>query len=573
MENLRQQLADVENTPGLALLCLLGAVTGGLCGLVILAMQGAIQGLQAPLFDLIDASGATFVDTDAAFRVAVPLAGALLLGVITEWVTKSSGYGIVHIIERLVYYQGFLPVKAAVAEFAMSALAIASGQSIGREGAAAHIGATTGSWLGGQLALPNNSVRTLVGCGAAAGIAASFNTPLAAVIFAMEVVMMEYTIAGFAPIILAAVAGSLVTFSFTDMHPRLLADYSGFATVELPYLALVGVVLGIVGAGFTQLSGALVPLLGKVRISLRIALAGLITGLLAIPFPQIMGLGFETVNASLAGEHAIALAIGIGVAKLLASSVATAAAIPGGAILPTFVIGSSLGSGLGSIGALILPAHANDTGLYALLGIGAMMAAVLQAPLSALVAILELSGETELVLPGMLVVIAALMVSRRISVSESLYRLLLRQRGLDYRNDPISQYLRRASVMSAMSRRFRIVERVVARDELTQILETQIDWLLIRSREHRASLMRPGDVARFLSLEEHADLEQIDLLKIPGKRTDAYAIDIRASLQEAFDMINRNETDALVVKRSRHGGRSTTYGVLTREAIDSSYRP
>ena len=330
MDTVRQQLADVENTPGLGLLCLLGAATGGLCGLVILALHTAIHTLQEPLFEIFGVASGTFTDSSIAFRVAVPVLGALLLGLLVEWVIKSSEYGIVHIIERLVYYQGVLPMKAALAEFTMSALALATGQSVGREGVAAHTGATTGSWLGRQLGLPNNSVRTLVGCGAAAGIAASFNTPLAAVIFAMEVVMMEYTIAGFAPIILAAVTGSLVTFTFTDVHPRLMADYSGFSPVELPYLALVGALLGIAGASFTRLCGALVPLLGKVRISLRIALAGLVTGLLAVQFPQIMGLGFETVNASLAGEYAIAIALGVGLAKLLATSFATAAAIPGG---------------------------------------------------------------------------------------------------------------------------------------------------------------------------------------------------------------------------------------------------
>ena len=573
MDTVRQQLADVENTPGLGLLCLLGAATGGLCGLVILALHTAIHTLQEPLFEIFGVASGTFTDSSIAFRVAVPVLGALLLGLLVEWVIKSSEYGIVHIIERLVYYQGVLPVKAALAEFTMSALALATGQSVGREGVAAHTGATTGSWLGRQLGLPNNSVRTLVGCGTAAGLAASFNTPLAAVIFAMEVVMMEYTIAGFAPIILAAVTGSLVTFTFTDVHPRLMADYSGFSPVELPYLALVGALLGIAGASFTRLCGALVPLLGKVRISLRIALAGLVTGLLAVQFPQIMGLGFETVNASLAGEYAIAIALGVGLAKLLATSFATAAAIPGGVILPTFVVGSALGSALGSIGALILPGHASDAGLYALLGIGAMMGAVLQAPLSALVVILELSGQTGLVLPGMLVVIAALVVSRRISVSESLFRLLLRRRGLDYRNDPISQYLRRASVLSAMNRRFRIVERRIGRAALDEVLENNIDWLLIRSREHRASLMRPSDVARFVSQEENADIEEIDLHNIPGKRIDAYPIHVRASLQEAFDMVNRNETEALIVERNVTGSRAITYGVLTREAIDGTYRP
>ncbi|ROO24249.1 voltage-gated chloride channel [Salinisphaera orenii MK-B5] len=571
LDSLRAQVADIENTPGLSLLCLLGAATGGLCGLVILALHTAIHTLQGPLFETF--GGRTFVDSSVAFRVAVPILGAVLLGVIVERLFKSAEHGIVHIIERLVYYQGYLPLKAAAAEFTMSVLALTTGQSVGREGVAAHTGAATGSWLGRRLDLPNNSVRTLVGCGAAAGIAASFNTPLAAVIFAMEVVMMEYTIAGFAPIILAAVTGSLVTFTLTDVHPRLMADYSGFATVELPYLAFVGAILGVAGAGFTRLCGALVPWMGRIRISLRIALAGVVTALLAIVYPQVMGLGFDTVNASLAGDFTITMALGIGLAKLLATSFATAAAMPGGVILPTFVIGSALGSALGALGAMLLPGHANDAGLYALLGIGAMMGAVLQAPLSALVVILELSGQTGLVLPGMLVVIAALVVSRRIAVSDSLFRLLLRRRGLDYRNDPISQYLRRASVISAMNRRFRIVERRITRGALDEILENNIDWLLIRRRDGRASLMRPGDVARFLSNAENADLTEVDLMEIPGQRADAYPIHVRASLQEAFDQIERNEADALIVERTGGSNRTITYGVLTRETIDGSYRP
>ena len=571
LDSLRAQVADIENTPGLSLLCLLGAATGGLCGLVILALHTAIHTLQGPLFETF--GGRTFVDSSVAFRVAVPILGAVLLGVFVERLFKSAEHGIVHIIERLVYYQGYLPLRAAAAEFTMSVLALTTGQSVGREGVAAHTGAATGSWLGRRLDLPNNSVRTLVGCGAAAGIAASFNTPLAAVIFAMEVVMMEYTIAGFAPIILAAVTGSLVTFTLTDVHPRLMADYSGFATVELPYLAFVGAILGVAGAGFTRLCGALVPWMGRIRISLRIALAGVVTALLAIVYPQVMGLGFDTVNASLAGDFTITMALGIGLAKLLATSFATAAAMPGGVILPTFVIGSALGSALGALGAMLLPGHANDAGLYALLGIGAMMGAVLQAPLSALVVILELSGQTGLVLPGMLVVIAALVVSRRIAVSDSLFRLLLRRRGLDYRNDPISQYLRRASVISAMNRRFRIVERRITRGALDEILENNIDWLLIRRRDGRASLMRPGDVARFLSNAENADLTEVDLMEIPGQRADAYPIHVRASLQEAFDQIERNEADALIVERTGGSNRTITYGVLTRETIDGSYRP
>jgi len=573
LESLRQQLADVENTPGLGLLCVLGAATGGLCGVVILVLNVMTRLLQGPLFEMFGISGMAFVDTSLAFRFAVPILGALLLGLLVERLLKSAEYGIVHILERLVYYQGVMPVRAALAELVMSILALSSGQSVGREGVAAHAGATTGSGLGRALDLPSNSVRTLVGCGAAAGIAASFNTPLAAVIFAMEVVMMEYTIAGFAPIIIAAVTGTLVTFTLTDSHPRLITEYAGFETLELPYLAFVGAALGVAGGGFTRLCGALVPVLGRVRISLRITLAGVVTATLAVAFPQILGLGFDTVNASLAGHFAIAVALGIGLAKLLATSFATAAAIPGGVILPTFVIGSALGSTLGSLGGMIFPAHASDAGLYALLGIGAMMGAVLQAPLSALVVILELSGQSGLVLPGMLVVISALVVSRRIAVSDSIYRVLLRQRGLDYRNDPISQYLRRASVLSAMNRRFHTVKPRMTRQALEEILAKKVDWLLIRSGDSRASLMRPGAVARFLNNEENADLEDIDLMNIPGQRSDAFPVHARASLQEAFDQLNRNEAEALVVQRTRSNGRTIIYGVLTRDAVHGTYQP
>ncbi|MDA3919245.1 MAG: chloride channel protein [Salinisphaera sp.] len=581
----RQQLADVENTPGLGLLCVLGAITGALAGLAIMLLFAGIQAIRLPLFNLFDDHGQTFVDANLAFRVIVPTLGALLLGLIVEWRLKLLENGIVHIIERLMYYQGVLPVRTAIIDLAVSALSIATGQSVGREGTAAHAGATTGSWLARWLGLPNNSVRTLVGCGTAAGIAASFNTPLAAVVFAMEVVMMEYTIAGFAPIILAAVTGSLTTFSFADMHPHLVGQFNHFSGLELPYVALVGVLLGILGGGFTRLTGAVVTWLSRLRPSLRMTLAGLVTGILAIAYPEIMGLGYATVNEALSGQFEARVALGIGVAKLVATLFAVGATMPGGIILPMFVVGATLGSAFGVLGNLLLPAHTSNSGLYALLGIGAMMAAVLQAPLSALVAILELSGQTEMVLPGMLTVISALVISRRIAASDSYFRLLLRRRGLDYRNDPISQYLRRASVLTVMNRRYRQVEPKLSRAHLRRIVEDNIDWLLVRPRQGRAFLMRLDELKRVLAQQaaEAATDESklvddteatIDLTNVPAHRADAFAIDVRASLQEAYDRFEQSEAEALIVQRNSGSGsgRVVTYGILTPDSVAATSR-
>lgn len=574
LDRLRQQLADVESTPGLGLLCGLGAATGALCGFVILGLQATIVALQGPLFGGTGAEPGHFPDTGPAFRVAVPIMGALALGVLIERVLKVRDYGIVHVIERLVYYQGVLPLRTAVAEFLVTAGAIVTGQSVGREGTAAQVGATTGSWLGQRLTLPNNSVRTLVGCGAAAGIAASFNTPLAAVIFAMEVVMMEYTVSGFAPIILAAVSGSLVTFTLTDAHPGLVVEHATFRSVlELPYLVFVGAMMGVLGAGFTRLTGALTTWLEPVRLSLRMAVAGMVAALLGVMFPQIMGLGFDTVNAALAGQFAIGLALGIGAAKFLATAFAAAALIPGGVILPAFVVGATVGGALGALGGLVAPSQASAPGFYALIGIGAMMGAVLQAPLTSLVVILELSRHTEVVLPGMLAVIPAIVVSRRLASAESVFRMLLRRRGLDYRNDPVSQYLRRASVLNAMNRRFVRLPRQLSRAALEEALTGNPEWLLIKDQDTRAKLMRPADAVRYLGSGEAPEADTIDLLRIPGQRIDAVPIALRASLQEAYDRLEQQELDALYVQRLRAGGADTVYGVLTRNDIESAYHP
>ena len=607
VEQWRSQLADVENTPGLGLLCVLGGLTGALSGGVILLLYGAIQGIRLPIFTAFGNAGDTFVSADLAVRVAVPLIGALLLGLVVEWWLKSLENGIVHIIERLMYYQGFLPFKAAIIDLAGSAFAIATGQSVGREGTAAHSGAYVGSWLARRLALPNNSVRTLVGCGTAAGIAASFNTPLAAVIFAMEVVMMEYTIAGFAPIILAAVTGSLVTLDLPNLHPQLTGAADNFHAAELPVMTLMGAVFGALGGGFVRAAGALGPAFARIRPSLRMALAGLVTGLLAAVFPEILGLGFETVNQALAGQFIVGAAFGIGLAKLIATLMAVAVAMPGGIILPMFVTGAALGSAWGSAAADQLGLPISEAGLYALLGIGALMASVLQAPLSALVALLELSGQTTIVVPGMLVIITALVISRRVAVSDSIFRLILRRRGLDYRNDPVSQYLRRASVLTTMNRKFRVLDAETNFAAVSRALGAKIDWLLIRPAEGRLQLMRPDAVGRALAERarraeaEKADStaepvkdgdkprtespaealaalyapdDAIDLMDLPAHRADTFSIDVRASLQEAYDQFESTDAEALIVQRTSTltGGKPIPYGILTPATVAATYR-
>lgn len=569
----RDSLAEVEKSSGLTLLCVLGAIVGGLCGLAVLGLVESIRAVQGLMFAAHEPGNFEYLSLRT--RVALPLLGAIVLALIFGRLARESREGgIVHIVERMVYYQGYLPVKTAVVQFVSVVIAVASGQSVGREGAAAHIGATAGSLFGQRLALPNNSLRTLVGCGTAAGIAASFNTPLGGVIFAMEVVMMEYSIVSFAPIILAAVSATTVAHLFTSTHPSLDVHASQIVSLyELPYLVLCGAIIGLASAGFTRSTAHVIKAFGRFRIETRLLTAGLVTAGAAALVPQIMGVGFETINVALAGQFGIGLCLAVFAAKFIATVTATAAAMPGGVILPGFVMGATLGGALGMAGNLVAEGLASPPGFYALMGIGAMIGAMLQAPLTALVILLELSGTTALLLPGMLAVITAIVVARRLEHSQSVFRMLLQQRGLDYRNDPVSQYLRRLSVAAAMNRRFQIVDQEMSREALDAVLKRKLDWLILRTGDKRATLMRPGDALRYINAEDNRSLETLELNSIPGQRLEAQPISLRASLQEAYDALRKQDVEALFVERVTRTGQVNIQGVITRESVEGAYHP
>lgn len=572
---------DVEIPPGLVTMSFLGAVCGVLSGGVILALHFLIDLLQSRSFGIAQWEG--YAQLGAERRVLLPILGGLALGLMYQWMDKSSREGgLVHVMNRLAHHQGYLNIKNAFSQFIGASIAIASGQSVGREGAAAHLGAHASSLLGQRLALPNNSVRTLVGCGVAAGIAASFNTPLAGVIFAMEVVMLEYTIIGFAPVILAAVCATSVTHLWGSGHPELLAVAIDLKSVaELPYVLACGIIIGLASIVFLRLSMRLTAFFDTIGIWSRMACAGLVTGLCAYQYPQIIDIGFDTLNATLSGEFGIALCLGIAAAKLICTAFATGASLPGGVILPSMLTGAAIGGALGVIGNSVAPAYASSPSLYALMGMGAMMGAVLQAPLTALIVILELSGSTQMVFPAMLAVISAILVCQKETDTDSIFAMLLKQRGLNYRNDPVSQYLRRKSVIGSMTRHIARVESTVSLEQARLLLEDRPPWLLIRPEKGRALLMPSADLARrVLEIDEETESneaeeiqqdQEINLLELPGQRLEAVAIHLRATLQEAYDLMEKTGAQAVLVERHRVGVGPTVFGALTVKDIERAY--
>ena len=554
-------------------LALLGLLTGLLAGGVIVLFRLFVEGIQD---GILPGDGAeNFESLPGWARIALPVLAAFLLAAVFRWFAKGvHTLGVARVMERMAYHQGECTWRAFLLQFFGAALAIIGGHSVGREGPHIFLGAASGSLLGQHLSLPHNVVRALVGCGTAAGIAASFNTPLAGVVFALEVVMMEYSVASFIPVILAAVSattlsrvvlGSQTAFSWPDMHMGPLP--------ELSVVLLLGIAAGVASAVFIQGVKVVAHRSRDVPIWWRMPLAGLLVGAIGWQIPEIMGIGYDSVEVATRGSYAIAMLALLMVAKLTATSLCIGLGVPGGVIGPALFIGTMLGALVAELAALTPFGLEGDVGFFALLGMGAMMSGSLQAPLAALTAMLELTDNPEIILPGMLAVVVAGITAKEVFGKDSLFVTMLQANGLDYAASPVFQALRRIGVAGVMNRSFSRVDQRVSRKRAREILDKAPAYLLIDRGREESVLMPAVELAKFIEMpgvDEQVD--DIDLLSIPADRYDIEAIDLQANLQEAWMAFEKGSAEAMLVRRMTAPGIYRVYGILTRDTVEKSYR-
>ena len=563
-DRFRLRLASVQGGFAISILGLIGGVLAG--GVVILFRLGTEYG-QAMFIPYGDIE--KFEALSKEVRFALPIGGAIVIALIYHWLQPTTRrVGVIHVMERLQYHEGHLPFRNFLTQFIAGSVALITGHSIGREAPSIHLGAAAASLAGQYFKLPNNSVRILVASGSAAAIAASFNTPLAGVIFAMEVVMMEYTIAGFTPVILASVAATIMSravFGAASVFyvPQLSLD----SMWDLAYILVMGVVLGALSAYFVAAIRYFGRLAERVPTALAIILGGLLVAVVSLELPQVMGLGYDTVNAAILGDIAVNTLALVLIAKLIVSAVCIAVGIPGGLIGPTIVIGAMVG-GLFAYGSEFIPGLSSAHGLFVMLGMGAMMSAALHAPLAGLLALLELTANPHLILPAMLAVVSANLTAKEIFKQDSVFVMLMRDAGLDYRNDPLSQSLLRIGVGSLMNRQFVETEADVPLDKARELLIETPQWIIIRDDEDVRTLLPASDLARYL---DTADDDDIHLLDIPAQRSELAPINLEASMQQARVALAEGGVDALYVRRQIAPLSFRTFGVLSRQDVESCY--
>ena len=407
-------------------LALLGLLSGLLAGLVVLAFRTALEWGQWLL--LPAAGGDGYEVLPLPLRVALPLAAGLLLGLAFDRLPRAMrDVGVTHVLRRLMAPgRERLPFRNMLVQFLGALIAIVGGHSVDREGPAVHLGAASASLVGQRLGLDAEEERTLLAAGAAAAIAAAFDTPLAGVVFSIEVLRIRYQVSRFLPVIIAAVMGAMASrmLSLDDPGFPVVPEYLG-TQWEVLAMLLLGAGVGLLAVAFSALAVGVARRTGHWPCALTFSLAGLATGLLALWTPQIMGVSYDTLALMLVGEGQLALVLPLVATKLVATAVSIGLRVPGGLIGPTMFIGGAAGSTLGLLLPLLPMEHAASPGFYATIGMVAMMGATLRAPLAALTALLELTANPNIILPGMIAVASAELVSRTLRGERSVFDLLM----------------------------------------------------------------------------------------------------------------------------------------------------
>jgi len=419
---------------------LLGALTGLIAGVLVTLFRFSIEWSQTWL--LPAGQIGNYEALPGWLRFVLPVAGTLLLGLIFERLPAGRrAVGIVHLLDYLRFRKQRLPFGNTVVQFFGGLLAIVSGNSVDREGPGVHLGAATASLLGWKIKLSEDDSYLLAAAGGAAAIAAAFNTPLAGVIFVIEVLRVPYAMNNIVPVIVASVVGAIIGRIVYGQSPAFdVPALSIGSLAELPVMLLMGVFIGLLAATFIFAVQTTARQTVNWRPLYGFVVAGMLTGLLAQWAPEIMGLSYDALGRIFHNELGLRTLLLLVFAKLIATAISIGVRLPGGLIGPSLVMGGALGGLVELLSNAWYPYYIGSAGFYAMIGMVAMMGAILRAPLAALVALIELTGNLNIILPGMIAVVSAEIATRALIEDASAFTVMLKvQHEHEARKQPVGK--------------------------------------------------------------------------------------------------------------------------------------
>lgn len=415
-----------------------------------------------------------------------PAVGGLVVGYLLQrFMPGMRAHAVADVIEARALRDCKIDVKVGLFSALLAALSLGSGASAGREGPVVHFGATIASWLEDRFRLSPANRRTLLGCGVGAAVAASFNAPIAGVLFAHEVILGHYALRAFVPIVIASVAGGVVSRIHLGNFPAFaIPEYQISSYFEFPAFVLLGVTCAVVAIlfQFAIMVTQRIVWSFDVPLWLRVGSGGLAVGLIALAFPQVLGVGYETTDKALYQSLPFWTLVSLIVAKTAATAITLAVGFAGGIFSPALYLGAVTGAAFGVIGIAVFPDIGASHGLYAILGMGAVAAAVLGAPISTTLICFELTGGFELAIALLLTVSIAVGLTQAV-LGHSYFYWQLSKRGLFLQDGPHKSIMRRLTVAQFMT-----VSEAASEAGVIERLEPDSDepWLMASDTLERA---------------------------------------------------------------------------------------
>jgi CIC family chloride channel protein len=435
-------------------LTLLAVLIGIIAGLTSIAFEFLIHFFQK-LFWRLSPIVAAVPEQPWFYTIFIPAIGGLIIApMIYYGAREAKGHGVPEILESLIFRGGRIKPKVAVVKALASSVCIGTGGSAGREGPIVQISSSIASTFGRIFKVKERGMRTLVAAGAAGGIGATFNAPIAGALFAMEVLMSEFGVFSFSPIIVTSVIATLTERFLTgDFAAFLVPKYTLISIWEIGPYILLGIISGLVAIVFIKVLYFFEENFDNLRIHplLKPMLGGLLVGGIGLAFPQILGTSYEAIDASLQSQIGILLACVLIFAKVLSTSLTLGSGGSGGVLAPSLFMGAMTGNFIGNIFHSLFPESISTPGAFSLVGMGAVLAAATHAPITAIIMIFEMTGDYKIILPLMLSCIIASLITAGLH-RESIYTIKLKKKGLIYREGKDVNILRSLSVRDFISR-------------------------------------------------------------------------------------------------------------------------
>lgn len=436
--------------------------------LIMAMIVGTLGGYGAVVFRLViylfqsfffGAGGTSFLAHLAALpwyaKLVPPLIGGVIVGpIIYFFAREAQGPGVSETMQAVAMRGGLIRKRVFLIKILASALCIGSGGSAGREGPIVQIGSAIGSLVGQIAKVSADRMRTLVGCGAAAGIAATFNAPMAGVMFAMEIIIGNYGIATFSPIIVSSVMGTVISRIYLGSYPAFLVpSYALVSPIELPFYMGMGIIAGLAGVFFTITLYKTEDLFTLIPIPpyAKAAVGGLMVGCIGVFFPHVYGVGYDAIGLALQEGLIWYMLVALIFVKIAATSLTIGSGGSGGIFAPSLFIGAMVGAAFGYFIHLQFPAITAPPGAYSLVGMGAVLAATTHGPLHAILIIFEMTGDYTIIVPLMLSCITAYLIASQLK-EESIFTLKLVRRGIDIKAGRESNIMKSLIVRDAMTR-------------------------------------------------------------------------------------------------------------------------